>query len=371
VNQRSISSAQHGKAYSAFAFHPKFGGRTAAGSLTIERRILHFKSDLAAIELPLDGLVIRAGGHNSEQIFLQHPQLLDWSVYTSDRSILQDPALRDEISLREQLKALPRSTGLPKWIWVLAAIPVFIIAMLVIAATQKDRLVRVLAAKVPIAWEQKLGQELFDQVKSGSRMIDDPEMHRQIATVTTRLLPVLAGSGYDFEFHVVADTNINAFAIPGGHVVIHTGLLQSVKTPEELAGVLAHEIAHVTQRHAFRKIIESAGLSLIVQTLVGDASGVLAIIAGSSEFLLRQKYSRNFEREADDLGWQYLLSAKINPRGMIDFFSTLKGQEARLPQIPALLSTHPATDDRIQRLEDKWRKLDRTLTFTNLKADPR
>src|SRR5206468_5365206 len=112
--------------------------------------------------------------------------------------------------------------------------------------------------------------------------------------------------------------------VPGGQVFIFSGLLDSVKRPEELAGVLAHEIAHVTRRHSLRNIISSAGLWLTLSALFGDTKGLTSILTDGSQFLLNQKFSRDFEREADDTGWDYLVAANVDPRGMIDFFATIK-----------------------------------------------
>src|ERR1043166_2144754 len=102
--------------------------------------------------------------------------------------------------------------------------------------------------------------------------------------------------------------------------------------------------------------MESSGVFFWVRYFfVGDATGILAAIANSSELLLKQKYSRDFEREADDVGWNYLVQAKIDPRGMLDFFQKLKAEEANLPAGSGpgwdLLSTHPSSEERIRRLK--------------------
>jgi len=123
--------------------------------------------------------------------------------------------------------------------------------------------------------------------------------------------------------------------------------------------VLAHELAHVTRRHSFRNMIKSAGLILMVQMMFGDATGLLAFAAEGSRFLLQQKFSRDFEREADDTGWSYLREARIDPRGMITFFKKIKVIMANsgvgsMENSLALLNTHPASQERIDYLNAKW-----------------
>ncbi len=101
------------------------------------------------------------------------------------------------------------------------------------------------------------------------------------------------GSRYQYKFHVALDKSVNAFAMPGGFVVVHTGLIQLAESPEELAGVLAHEIQHVEQRHSLRAMAQSLGLYAVLSLLVGDTSG-LASLGGD---LLKLKFSRNHETE--------------------------------------------------------------------------
>ena len=355
-----------GSTYRANAFHPSFGSRTATGTLQLSGGRLKFASEDGQGELPLEGLKLRLGGNNHEHIFFEHAAHPDWSIYTSDKTILDDPAFAASSALTRQIGTMRRRRGIP-----LALVAVFILLGLLLAAlgallAGKDHLIRFLASQIPVAAEIDLGNSLFEQIKREGKLVSDEQLEARLKAAVSPLLRVVQTSGYTFQFHLVDDTNVNAFAIPGGHVLVHTGLLKTAQRPEEIAGVLAHEIAHVTQKHGFRKIIESAGLYLAVQTVFGDASGLVAVIANGSSFLLQQKYSRNFEQEADDVGWQYLIDAKIDPRGLIDFFTRLKALEGRAGEFPAFLSTHPATEERIRRLEMKWEALPQKSGFVKL-----
>ncbi len=156
-----------------------------------------------------------------------------------------------------------------------------------------------------------------------------------------------------------------------GHIVFHTGLLLFAESAEEVAGVLAHEAAHVTLQHGLRQLISSVGIYALVQAFLGNAEGLLAVIADNGAFLLTQKYSRDYERDADDKGWFYLVNANISPRGMIGFFSSLleeqeKGTGKDIPGVENtlnFLSTHPTTKERIEHLQEKWKKLDRRSEY--------
>lgn len=354
--------------YIARAIHSNLGPGTTVGEIRFENEKLIFASPRGSAELPIAGLKIRVGGHNDEQIFFEHPAQPGWSIYTSESSVLQDPQIRVHRELMEAVKRNQRSRRTWAPLAVLAIVLAGLIAGVILAlGFFKDGIVRAVADRIPASWEMSLGDTLFEQIKAQGRLLVDPELNRQLETLTTPLLQVLPSEEYRFQFHILDDTNVNAFAIPGGHVVVHTGLLRAADTSEELAGVLAHEIAHVTEQHGFRKMIESAGLFLVVQALLGDATGIMAVLTESSEFLLRQKFSRDFEREADDAGWNYLLAAQINPRGLIDFFEELKRQHENTPAAGAtFLSTHPATQERIDRLEEKWKSLTTKPEFITL-----
>ena len=144
-------------------------------------------------------------------------------------------------------------------------------------------------------------------------------------------------------------------------------------SPEEVLGVLAHELSHVTEQHGMRGIVQGLGLYAIVSTFFGDVSGLAAILVNNAPFLLSQKFSRDHEREADEQGFRYLEAAKLNPRGMISFFEKMRREEEKLrDKLPggealdalSFLSTHPATTERTERLEKLLEKSPRKDGFT-------
>lgn len=358
--------------FSGTARHPSLAGRTAAGTLAFTGESLRFEGGDVTVELPLRGLLFQAGGHNGEQIFFQSAFKSDWLLCTGDRAILQHPALQSDPVLRRQAQAAARRRiSLRKFVGLGLVVLALLVAIAAGVWSQKSRLAQAVVNRLPASWEQQFGDAVFEGIKRRTKIIEDGARRARLEVVTRRLLPVVTNQNLRFQFHIAEAKELNAFAIPGGHVVVHTGLLDAVARPEELAGVLAHEIAHVTRRHSLRNMVESAGLALLIQALIGDASGLLAVATEGSELLLRQKFSRDFEREADDTGWDYLVAAGIDPRGMIEFFRRLQkeaeqGAAAAVEGPLNFLSTHPATAERIAHLEARARALGPAAKFTPL-----
>ena len=364
-NNRSDSSTT----FRASAFAPELNSRFVAGTLAIDASAVHFRSEPASIALPLDGLQIRRGGHNDEQIFFEHSDFPGWSIFSSDEKLPRNPVLLSHPEFARTLRSVDRSRVATPLIVKLgiAAAAAFLLALFLLFMA-RDRIAEAVVNRIPLSWEQSLGAKVFQQIQAEGKLVEDSEWEPYVGEITKRLLPIVEESGYEFQFHIQQDTNINAFAIPGGHVVILTGLLESAESAEEVAGVLAHEIAHVTRRHSVRNIVKSAGLLVLVQALFGDSSAAIGALAEGSAMLLQQRFSRDFEREADDTGWAYLVEANIDPRGMTRFFEVLKKAieqpgGSTMESTLSLLNTHPATSERIERLEEKWEALDKKNGF--------
>ena len=150
--------------------------------------------------------------------------------------------------------------------------------------------------------------------------------------------------------------------------MVTTGLLKLADRPEELLGAIAHEMAHVTQRHALRHEISGKGPIYMVQIFTGGRSKALEALAFPSELLAYESFSQEYEREADSVGWNALVTAKINPHGMIDMFHKLETQESKGEGETgqSAFDSHPALEKRIAWLEAKWEKTPDKTNFLEL-----
>jgi Zn-dependent protease with chaperone function len=356
--------ALHDRLFEGGAFGPGLPGGRASGIVQLTGRGVVFESEVGKVELPLGGLKLGLGGANDRLIFLSHPSLPQTTIHTADHTLLDHPIVAGTPALasqRERVRGKKRTT-----VVLLAAVVVGLVACVVGLFLARSWFVKGAAAAVPVELEIKLGDKLFEQTMVSRRLIKDAALDAQVKQLTEPLVSAIADKRYPLKFHVVEDASLNAFAMPGGNVVLHSGLLLAADSPEEVAGVLAHEIAHVTRRHSIRNILASTGLYLVLSAVIGDASGIVAVIADNSAYLLTRKFSRDFEREADDTGWNYLVEARIDPKGMFTFFQRMEREEKKqMEKFPGgggvskaleVIGTHPAMRERIAHLEEKWSK---------------
>lgn len=202
--------------------------------------------------------------------------------------------------------------------------------------------------------ERKLGESFAFEAGAQLPMVRDPEVVRLVQRTGQRIVDGLGPQPFEYRFFVVNDPKVNAFAVPGGFVYVHSGLIALTADEDELAGVLGHEIAHVHAHHLSRQEEKSqfwnyAQLLGMLASIVQPAVGAAAMGASASAKL---KYKREFEQEADYLGARYLADAGYAPRAMLDFFHKLWSQERSTSgQAPPYLQTHPLTEERLNHLE--------------------
>jgi beta-barrel assembly-enhancing protease len=147
------------------------------------------------------------------------------------------------------------------------------------------------------------------------------------------------------------DTVVNAFATPGGHLYFYTGLIRELENEAQLAGVMAHEMAHCARRHSTDQLTRYYGLSLLISIVLGENPSMLKQVAADlASGLTALAFSRQMEYEADAYAVKYLSSTEYHPLGLADFFVKLEG----LPHPPTFLSTHPSPEDRIIKINEAW-----------------
>lgn len=207
-----------------------------------------------------------------------------------------------------------------------------------------------------------LGKAFIRQSRYQQTYISDPELVGYINRLGHRLLAGSSDAGKDYEFYLIDNNVINAFAVPGGHIALHTGILTKSKSESELASVIGHEIAHVTQNHIGRKLENSrydnwlALGALLAAAAAGGADAAQAAFGVASASIIDRQltYSRAFESEADSLGIRLLSRAGFDPSAMPVFFKRLMS-ENRISELNALefLRSHPLTIDRISASSER------------------
>lgn len=202
--------------------------------------------------------------------------------------------------------------------------------------------------------EQDLGKRFAMDARSQLPLLDDVEINEYVGHIGQKIVAVLGEQPFSYHFSVVNDGRINAFAVPGGYVYLHAGLLVAAGNDDEVAGVLAHEIAHVNAHHLVRqeestRLLNYATILGMLLSAVHPAVGASAAAVSSA---VQLKYRREFEQEADYLGATYVQQAGYDPGGMLDFFKKMLDEQRLTPaSAPPYLLSHPLTDARLNNLE--------------------
>ena len=294
-------------------------------------------ASLRAISLPKDSaaqLVPYAGS--------------DERLIISDREMLR--AIRKVCPnlYRRQVdrKGVKRAT-----VWATGAV----MSLLAIVFLLMPALASQLAVLIPPDREQQLGDTVVDQIQTffefttGRRpeICDHPAGQAALDTMTDRLAGQLA-LPYPLRVAVVDHSMVNAFAVPGGRVILMKGLIKAADTPEEVAGVLAHEIGHVVNRDPTREALRAAGTAGIFGLLLGDFFGAgVAVVVG--EAMLKASYQREAETKADETAYALLANAQLPTRPFADFFRKMAEEHGEMEGVLELIASHPGLGIRAER----------------------
>ena len=248
-----------------------------------------------------------------------------------------------------ELRSLQRSQNSRQWFWV--SISLLLIAVVcaglyfgTLAAAQ------VAVRSLPISVDEKIGQMASVSMAPGIPLAEQHSATVLVRDIVEHLRPYSSIPDMDFRVVVIQDEQVNAFALPGGRIYVYTGLIRHAENAEQVAGVLAHEMAHATLRHGLQKVSQSLGIVVAMQFMVGDVGGLIAFGSQVAQESVLTSYSRAAETEADLEGARMLHTAGIDPAAMGEFFEIMKHEHEELPAILSWISTHPQHDDRISEI---------------------
>ena len=211
--------------------------------------------------------------------------------------------------------------------------------------------------------EIAIGRQAQQQVRQQVPALRDATINRYIDTLGASIARRADGPRYPYSFDVANKREINAFALPGGPIWVHRGLIDAAQNESQLAGVIAHEVAHIAQRHAASQITQgtfaNVGLGLLGAVLgEGTGSRIAQLGAGFAANAAMMKFGRDAERQADMKALQYMKRAGYDPRGMVEFLQVLRKRQGRDPgSVQTFFSSHPAPAERVRRLQQEANRL--------------
>ena len=326
---------------------------------------VRFQQDLPTLgqlSLPFSAVSISAGGLDHDQLVVR------WGLVPDGHTLyLKDPALirafraaaPPELTkhLDETAANVRRVRSRNRTVWALAIVVIGGLGFAVWLST--DLLVEWAVDRIPQEWEQRLGQSAYQDFLIQQTVVKEGVPVSAVHEISQRLIEHIPKNPYTFEISVVKNDTINAFALPGGYVVVFTGLLEQAKSGEEVAGVLSHEFNHVLERHGLERIVKQLGIVAVLGIILGDQQGLAGVMKQVGVELLSLKFGRAQETEADVTGVRLLQRAHIDPAGMITFFQRMSEQEQGRVE---WLSTHPMSAGRAERLKKEIASLPKTVS---------
>ncbi|MCP2042080.1 M48 family metallopeptidase [Pontibacter sp. HSC-36F09] len=201
------------------------------------------------------------------------------------------------------------------------------------------------AMHFPQSYERQLGEQLYTKMLQGYQVNEE-----KTAALNAYLSELETDLDYPITAAVVTSDEVNAFAIPGGYVVVYEGIIDKMEQHEELAALMGHELAHIQKRHSLRAMTRSLSYYMLASVFFGDVSGVAAVLVDNASSLRNLEYSRNLELEADRYGLELLRRNELNPQGVVLLMERLQTSDSS--EMLAFLSTHPNSEERIRVLNE-------------------
>lgn len=246
----------------------------------------------------------------------------------------------------EQLKPWHKKSSGKEWIrnglllLGIAGLLVLLYLLIVPSLAQK------LASRVSVKTEKQMGDAVYEALN-----LSGQEDHEASLVLTEFFRTMAIPTAYDIRITVINDNVVNAFALPGGRIVVYKALLKQIRSYPELAALLSHEFTHINNKHSTKRIFRTLGSKVFIGLLFGRFGTVTNVVVNHADNLKNLKYSRSLEKEADMQGLEILLQRKIDPKGFADLFKHLR-ESAPESSLPEFLGSHPDIEKRMNYIRE-------------------
>lgn len=360
------------ESYQGGVFHESVPGGRAGARVSITRTEIVAETlpeGSPSFSIPFSECRLDMGGASGRMIFCRTPDR-SLTIFCEEKRFAQAldresmGMLADQFS---ELRSEQRRSNNQFRFWLVAS-------LVILAVVCVGGYVGVLAASraavraLPLSVDEKIGAIAVESMDLGDELGPEHPATEMVAAIVNELQPFAAIPQMDFHVMVVESDDVNAFALPGGQIVVFTGLIERAESAEQVAGVIAHEMAHATLRHGLQSVGQSIGIIAAIQIMVGDVGGLVALGSELAQESILTGYSRGAEIEADLEGARMLHAAKIDPQAMAEFFELLKEQHGDIPGVVAWISTHPQHEDRIENIKN-YEKTLRRVEYRSLELD--
>jgi len=301
------------------------------------------ESYMEAVYWPLNHIT-RAGHHNISKVLLQYTLLpkhyLEFNIWDFNKEIASFYSGRDFTA-----PYTPKRRSVWKPLLVIGSIVVGFFALMyfLVVPLVADGFART----IPKSTEVEMGTAMYNNIIAGYTVNEEAT-----ETINRFFANIGHPNDYEIKITVVKESQVNAFAMPGGNIVVFDGLLKETETYPELAALLSHEFSHIQHRHTTRSVVRSLGSYLFLVIILGSAGDVVTQIAQSADEVKGLSYSRSLEKEADMEGFNIMVQNRIDPKGMLGLFEKLEKQTTG-QEPPEFLSTHPITNSRKEYVQEK------------------
>jgi len=319
--------------------------------------------------IPLSQCKLDLGGASGRMIFCRTSDG-SLTIFCEDRNFAKELDFQSGGVFASQLQTLKKGqrAEASRFHFWLAVSAVALAALLILGYYSILGAAKVAIRALPVSVDQTIGNTAFNSMDVGRKLDSNHPASKLVEEIVDKLKPHAKIPDMKFKVTVVEGKDINAFALPGGQIVVYTALIKEAKSAEQIAGVLAHEMSHATLRHGIERIGQSIGVIAAIQLLVGDVGGLLALGGQVAQTSILTSYSRTAETEADLEGVRMLHAAKIDPQAMAEFFKMLEEKMGDLPDAVAWISTHPQHETRVENINNHKKTLE-SIEYEPLKLD--